>query len=197
MGKSTRKKPKKIRDQRLAVCRPVEAPEPAKKALLADDDNYNGSHINGRKSLIEQIKVQGLYLRVLSNTRKYRIENPNSSYKDLYIYLHTLYPHIFDNLNVYGSNFAKIVESDAKWSAAYWSCKNDIADMIDLQTIMLLQREDLEQSTIVRLYDIEIKRKQVEEQDKNNKTAYSEETCKTLSAIEQGLKEFNSSEYNE
>lgn len=168
MGKSTRKKAKKIRDQRLAVCRPVEAPEPAKKALLADDDNYDGSHINGRKSLIEQIKVQGLYLRVLSNTRKYRIENPNTSYKELYMYLHTLYPHIFDNLNVYGSNFAKIVESDTKWSAAYWSCKNDIEDMIDLQTIMLLQREDLEQSTIVRLYEIELKRKQLEAQSEAN-----------------------------
>jgi hypothetical protein len=164
MGRSTKKKNNKIRDRRLAVTKPVEAPKPAKKAELADENNYNGSHLLGRKSLIEQIKVQGLYLRVLSNTRKYRIENPNSSYKDLYMHLHTLYPHIFDNLNVYGSNFAKIVESDAKWSAAYWSSKDDIADMIDLQTIMLLQREDLEQSTIVKLYDLELKRKQLEAQ---------------------------------
>jgi len=197
MGRSTKKKNNKIRDRRLAVTKPVEAPKPAKKAELADDNKYNGSHLLGRKSLIEQIKVQGLYLRVLSNTRKYRIENPNTSYKDLYLYLHTLYPHIFDNLNVYGSNFAKIVESDAKWSAAYWSSKDDIADMIDLQTIMLLQREDLEQSTIVKLYDLELKRKQLEAQNKEEVATYSEETNKTLSEIEQGLKEFNSSEYNE
>lgn len=168
MGRNTKKKNNKIRDRRLAVSKPVEPPKPAMKAELADNDDYNGSHLKGKKSLIEKIKTQGVYIRVLSNTRKYRIENPNTSYKDLYLYLNTLYPTIFDNLDVYGSNFRKIVESDAKWSSAYWSSKNDIEEMIDLQTAMLLQRDDLEQSTIVKLYDLELKRKQLAEQVENN-----------------------------
>lgn len=197
MSKSNKKKNNSIRDRRLAVSRPVEPPKLAMKAELADDDNYNGSILKGKKSLIEKLKVQGIYYRVLSNTRKYRIDNPNSTYKELYLHLNTLYPTVFDNLDVYGSNFRKIVESDEKWSAAYWSSKNDISDMIDLQTIMLLQREDLEQSTIVKLYDIEVKRKQLEAQDKNNVSTYSEETSKTLNEIEAGLKEFNSSDKNE
>lgn len=197
MGRNTKKKNNKIRDRRLAVSKPVEPPKPAMKAELADNDDYNGSHLKGKKSLIEKIKTQGVYIRVLSNTRKFRIENPNTSYKDLYLYLNTLYPTIFDNLDVYGSNFRKIVESDAKWSSAYWSSKNDIEEMIDLQTAMLLQRDDLEQSTIVKLYDIEVKRKQLEAQDKNNGSIYSEETSKTLNEIEAGLKEFNSSDKNE
>jgi hypothetical protein len=83
MGRNTKKKNNKIRDRRLAVSKPVEPPKPAMKAELADNDDYNGSHLKGKKSLIEKIKTQGVYIRVLSNTRKFRIENPNTSYKDL------------------------------------------------------------------------------------------------------------------
>lgn len=166
MSKKSRSKNKiTLRDGRLATHPPINPPDIAKKAVLADDKDYVNTEQKGRKSLIEMLKVNGVYIRVLAKTRTFRIENPDSSYKDLYLYLQKIYPYIFTNDNVYGSNFKKIVDSDEKWSSAFFSCQGDIDEMIDLQTSMLVQRDDLKEETIVKLYDIQLKKKQYEQEN--------------------------------
>lgn len=153
-----RKHKTKVRDMRLAISAPINPPKPAMKAVLADDKDYVTSDLKGRKSLIEKLKTSGLWFRVLSITRNYRKENPDSSYKDLYIHLREHFPAVFDNENVYGSNFKKIVDSDKDWSDCYWSYKGDIEDRIDLQMNLMLNRDNLAESTIVKLYEIQMKK---------------------------------------
>lgn len=158
----------KSRDMRLAVSAPSVPPVIAKKAILADNKDYKTSEQKGKKSMIEQLKCKGLWIRVLAMTRSFRKDNPDSSYRDLYMYLRKSFPDVFDNENVYGSNFRKIVESDKNWSDCYWSYKGDIEERIDLQVSLMLNREDLSESTIVKLYEMQLKKQAEQKETKDN-----------------------------
>lgn len=181
------KKYKKVRDRRLAVAPPVNRPEIAKKAVLADEPNYDGSKINGRKSLIEKMKVQGIYLNVLAETMDIRCKNPDMSFEKLYHHLRGLYPLIFDNENIVGSNFKKTVESDELWCNCFYACKDSIDKMINLQMFMLLRRENLKEETVLKSYDLLLKKQQFDKQlEQSNSKADMSIVVEINGSVEEG-----------
>lgn len=164
------KKKSKYRDRRLAVAPPVNKPELAKKAQLADNADYDTTKMNGRKSLIEQMKLLGIYEQVLAETMDIRSKNPDMSFLKLYEHLQSIYPDVFKNDKMYGSNFKKLVESDTEWSSAFYVCKDIIDKLTNLQMLMLLRRNNLKEETILKSYDLLLKKQQFDRQLEQEKS---------------------------
>lgn len=151
-----RKYKKKNRDGRLAVHpNTLNQSVVLKKADLLDDKEqmFDVPHMAGRKSYVQKAKEQGLYFLIKAQIRKYRIENKDSSYADLYKYIQPIFPTVFDDEDMNAGNFKKKIEQDVGWTNAFYCCQTELIDLANDRMYDILSSEKTDDKTIVAAYD--------------------------------------------
>lgn len=151
-----RKNRKKARDGRLAV-QPTQFDESVvlkKVTLLKDGDKANEvQHMAGRKSYVERAIDQGLYDLIKANIRKFRTENINTSFADLYKYIQPLFPTVFDDENMDAGNFKKKINNDEGWRQAYFCNQTDLYDLANERMYEVLSNRELDPKVAISAYD--------------------------------------------
>ena len=177
-------KKNKVRVGTLATVNAVKTRVNKKSVLL---DSVDEVHMVGRKGYAEKAKTLGCFLQITISIQEYRQEFPNSSYVDLYKYLHDTFPFIFEKgtAEVYSGNVSKIINNEPAWSKAYFCGKRDLIKMAEYRIGNILEKEDTEDTTIIKAYDT---LKKYENDKKNDANDISEETANTLESIKLGLK---------
>jgi len=169
----------KIRDNRnkragqLAVT-PCPSSRTPKKSLLMDDKNIDMNSVNkmrGHKSYSEKAKMQGLYIAVTAGIRKFRQENRDSTFADLYNYLQDNFPTVFEGMSSHPSNVSKIIGADPQWSQAYF-CNLSLIELAEQRMSEVLNDENIDNNTKIAAYDkvwkVEIAKRQLDKDtDKN------------------------------
>lgn len=151
-----RKYKKKNRDGRLAVHpNTLNQSVVLKKADLLDDKEqmFDVPHMAGRKSYVQKAKEQGLYFLIKAQIRKYRIENKDSSYADLYKYIQPIFPTVFDDEDMNAGNFKKKIEQDVGWTNAFYCCQSELIDLANERMYEVLLKEGLDDKDIINAYD--------------------------------------------
>lgn len=168
---SKRNRRKRSRDGRLAV-QPNQLNQSVvlKKADMLDDKEtmFDVAHMAGRKSYVQKAKEQGLYYLIKAQIRKYRIENRDSSYADLYKYIQPLFPTVFDDEDMNAGNFKKKIEQDVGWSNAFYCCQAELIDLANDRMYELLSKDNIEDNVILSAYDKVMKYKYADKQLNNN-----------------------------
>jgi len=150
----------KIRDNRnkrigvLAVV-PTPSARTPKKSMMLDDKNIDVNTVKsmkGGKSYSEKAKMQGLYICITAGIRKFRQENRDSTFSDLYVYLQENFPTVFQNMSSNASNVAKIISADPQWSQAYF-CNLSLIELAEQRMSEVLTDESIDNSTKINAYD--------------------------------------------
>lgn len=174
----------KKRTKTLATVNAVATRINKKSAMLDEVDEV---HCVGRKGYAEKCKLLGIFYQVTVSIQEFRVEYPNSSYVDLYKYLHDTYPFVFDTPadKVYSGNISKMINNEPAWSKAYFCGKRDLIKIAEYRIGNMLEQDDLEDTTLLKAYDT---LKKYQNDKANDAAAISEETLNTLESIEFGLK---------
>ena len=149
------------RNARLTV-----APSPANqkqciKSEMSDDKEklLQVASMPGRKGYAEKCKTSGIFIRVCAHIRKFRTENPDSSFMDLYKELHSAYPFVFDKdpKDMYGNNFQKVIEAEPKWCNAYYCNKTQLIELARQRVYEVLEKDEIEDAIAIRAFDTVMK----------------------------------------
>lgn len=173
MSNKNNKNKLKIKDNRhkrngqLCVV-PTPSSRTPQKSLLLDDKNIDINTVKsmrGKKSYSEIAKIQGLYICITAGIRKFRQENRDSTFADLYVYLQDNFPTVFQNMSSNASNVAKIISADPQWSQAYF-CNLSLIELAEQRMSEVLTDETIDNSTKINAYDkvwkYEIAKRQME-----------------------------------
>lgn len=201
---ANRRKKKTGRNANLAVA-PVGVIVERKKSTAVNEgtDPYDESLRNGKNGYAFKSQQAGDYRKVGAVIKKFRQENPDSTYLEVYEALHNRFPWIFDRetKDMYSGNVAKIIKDDPLWRNCYFINQAELIALAEVRLAEILDNEATEDKVIISAYDklkkYELIEKQLELGNSTDTNICSAETVKTLSEIEAGLKEFNSSEYSE
>lgn len=160
MGRKNNRNQLKIKDNRnkrigvLAVT-PTPSARTPQKSLLLDDKNIDVNTVKsmrGGKSYSEKAKMQGLYICITAGIRKFRQENRDSTFADLYVYLQDNFPTVFENMSSNPSNVAKIISADPQWSQAYF-CNLSLIELAEQRMSEVLTDESIDNNTKINAYD--------------------------------------------
>lgn len=157
------------RNARLTV-----APSPANqkqciKSEMSDDKEklLQVASMPGRKGYAEKCKTSGIFVRVCAHIRKFRTDNPDSSFMDLYKELHSAYPFVFekDPKDMYGNNFQKVIEAEPKWCNAYYCNKTQLIELARQRVYEVLEKDEIEDAIAIRAFDTVMKYEIAESND--------------------------------
>lgn len=179
----------KGRDARLATVGNPNIRKNKKSSIMADDATHEATvGIAGRKGYAEKAKSLGCFLPITILIQKFRAENPDSSYLDLWEVLHNTYPYIFTQSReqVYSGNVSKMINNEPAWQEAYFVGKDNLIEMAEYRLGRLLRDDSVEDATVIRAYDV---LKKYEAAKNTEQSAISEETETTLLNIQIGLQE--------
>lgn len=180
MGRKNNRNQLRIKDNRnkrigqLAVV-PTPSARTPKKSMLLDDKSIPEEKVNsmkGGKSYSERAKKQGLYICIAAGIRKFRQENRDSTFSDLYVYLQENFYSVFGNMSSHPSNVAKIISADPQWSQAYF-CNLSLIELAEQRMSEVLTDESIDNNTKINAYDkvwkYELAKRQLDkEQTQNN-----------------------------
>ena len=144
------------RDARLATSgNPNQRTNKKSEMLAQNPEDPKAIHSVGRKGYAEKARLSGVFLNVCITIKKFRQENPNSSYIDLYKELHKVYPWVFseDPSKVYSGNVSKMINNETEWQKWYFCGQEDLIAMAEYRISQILHDEDAEDNTIIRAYD--------------------------------------------
>lgn len=161
MGRQNKNNNKlRIKDNRnkrigqLAVV-PTPSARTPKKSMLLDDKNIDVNSVQsmkGGKSYSERAKMQGLHICISAGIRKFRQENRDSTFADLYVYLQNNFPSVFNGMSAHPSNVAKIISADKDWSQAYF-CNLSLIELAEQRMSEVLTDESIDNNTKINAYD--------------------------------------------
>ena len=145
---------KGLRDARLATIKGHKNIKQTQKSKALDKGNFDSS-TSGKRGYAEKCKLQGVFLRVTISIKEYRMAHPNSTFSDVWEYLHELYPYIFVKTReqVYGSNVQKMIEAEPQWCEAYYCGKEDLIKMAEYRISKILENPNLKDTDLIKLYD--------------------------------------------
>lgn len=153
----SRKKKIKTRDARLSVMPNPNNRGQAIKSEMSDSKTeiHEVSHTAGRKGYAEKCKGMGLFFQVCACIRTFRINNPDTSAKDLYKELHIKYPMIFEAEpeDIYGSNFLKVIQAEPAFCKAYYSNGVNLVELAEYRLQLILDDENTETKDVISAYD--------------------------------------------
>lgn len=209
MGRKNNRNQLRIKDNRnkrtgvLAVV-PTPSARTPKKSMLLDDKNIDANTVKsmkGGKSYSEKAKMAGLYICITAGIRKFRQENRDSTFADLYVYLQNNFPSVFSGMSSNASNVAKIISADPQWSQAYF-CNLSLIELAEQRMSEVLTDESIDNNTKINAYDkvwkYELAKRQLDKEKEDEKvSALSEETSLTLENITKGLNEMTAGDENE
>lgn len=186
---------KNARNAHLAVA-PNPSTKQTKRSAAVDKagDIEGGAHSVGRLSYALKCKNQGVFIQVCVEIRKYRTDNPDSTFLQLWAnVLHKNWPFIFekDVKDMYAGNVQRMIDAEPEWAKAYYSPAGDLIGMAKYRIERILERDDVEDGTVIKAYDTLMK---YDMQGNENILAFSDETNQTLASIAQGLKELATGE---
>lgn len=181
---------KNKRNANLATCKNPLTTQ-SKRSAMVDKagDIEGGKHSVGKKSYAYKCKEIGVFIQVCVAIREYRASNPNSSFVQLWgEVLHKNWPYIFEKetKDMYSGNIQRMIDAEPEWAKSYYSPAGDLIGMAKYRMERILEREDVEDGTVIKAYDTLMK---YDVQDQVATLAFSEETTETLSSIAQGLRE--------
>ena len=174
----------KKRSATLATVNAVKTRVNKKSAML---DNNEEIHCVGRIGYAEKCKKLGIFYQVTVSIQDFRQDYPNSSYVDLYKYLHDTFPCVFDTdpSKVYSGNVSKFINNEPDWSKAYFCYKRDLIKIAEYRIGNILEDDGTDDATVIKAYDT---LKKYENDKAKDAAAISEETVNTLESIKLGLK---------
>lgn len=143
------------RSNRLAVTPCKSARKADVRASIMDDKNIDNSilkNVPGRHSYAEKAREQGLYIATCAAIRKFRVENRDSTYKEVGEYLVKMFPTIFKPFK-YASNVSKTINSDIGWTRAYFSSGLNLVELAEQRMYEVLEKEDIDDSIKINAYD--------------------------------------------
>ena len=121
--------------------------------MIEDDDKEEElKHKAGRKSYVFKAKDQGLYDLITFNIEKFRIDHPDSTFKELFEYIQPLFPTIFP-VDMNTGNFGTHIQQDKGWCEAYFSASLKTLDLAEIRIREKLRDENTDAKTIVNAYD--------------------------------------------
>lgn len=160
----SRKNDLNARDGKLAINKPSVVAVPKIPGDIKSGKRSVYDKHRGKQSYVEKSIKSGDYKRIAVCIQKYREENPDSTYMEVYSELHNKFAHIFGIPvdKIWASNVSKIINSDKLWSDAYWAVESDILSLAKIRISQELNKDDADPLFALKTYDI-IKKHSIEE----------------------------------
>lgn len=142
--------------EKRKYAKPGQTPKRAKEYGVRFQKKLNNIKTNGKKSLVEHLYENNLLPAVCVETRKFRIENPLSSYVDLYKHLQSIFGFDFfpDKPLYSGQNFSKQLHQSKEWSASYFASHYDMDSLLETRIQNGLYNNEFDNKDMVKIYDI-------------------------------------------
>ena len=191
---SNKRKKKPLRNANLAVAPRAVVKESKKvEAVNNGADPFDESLKHGKNGYAFKAQQAGDYRKVGAVIKKYRQENPDSTYLDVYEVLHNRFPWIFEKTREeikYGGNVSTFINNDTLWRNCYFINSGELIALAEIRIAEILDKDDVEDNIVISAYDklkkYELAERQLEQGDN---TSVSEETHNTFNQILSGIEE--------
>lgn len=152
------------RDGKLAITKPSVVAVPKIPGDIKSGKRSVYDKHRGKQSYVEKSIKSGDYKRIAVCIQKYREENPDATYMEVYSELHNKFAHIFGIPvdKIWASNVSKIINSDRLWSDAYWAVESDILSLAKIRIHSELVKDEVDPMFALKSYDI-MKKHSIEE----------------------------------